>query len=84
MKFKPLSQCLSRLERGSWSEMLFGKEPWPLLLLLLACGLGIFVLARDVLPAILAVVVVGLLAHAWLWCNESGDDSGENDVERKP
>jgi glucose/arabinose dehydrogenase len=27
---------------------------------------------------------VGLLAHAWLWCNEAGADAGGDDVEGKP
>ncbi len=75
MKPNLLLNCRSRLARASWSDILFGEEFWPMLLLLLACGLGFFVLARDALPAILAVVLVGLLAHAWLWCRAAEADA---------
>lgn len=84
MKSNSLSDCLSRLERGSWSEILFGDDPWAMLLLLTASGLGLFVLAREALPAILGIVLLGLLAHAWLWCRaEAGDLGGAEDADGK-
>ena len=79
MKANPLSDCLSRLRRASWSEILFGDDPWVMLLLLTACGLGFFVLARDALPVVLVVVLVGVLAHAGLWCRDAAGEAADSD-----
>jgi hypothetical protein len=79
MKTHPFLDCLSRLDRASWSKILFGDDPWAMLLLLTACGLGILVLAREALPAILGVVLVGLLVHAWLWCRATAREAAESD-----
>ena len=84
MKANSLRDCLSRLRKASWSEILFGDDPWAILLLLTACGLGILVLARDALPAILGVVLAGVLAHAWLWCRAEAKEAAESeDADRK-
>lgn len=77
MKTNPLSDCLSRLDRAPWSEILFGEDPWAMLLLLTACGLGFLVLARDALPAIMGVVLLALLVHAWLWCRAQARDAAD-------
>lgn len=50
----------------SWAGLLFGDDPWPMLVVMLACGLLIFILARDALPAVLIVVLIGLAANIWL------------------
>ena len=50
----------------SWARLLFGEDPWPMLLAMLACGMLVYLLAREAVPAILAVVVTTLAAHAWL------------------
>lgn len=48
-----------------WARLLFGDDPWPMLLALLACGIVVYVLMREALPAILAVVLLGLAANDW-------------------
>lgn len=84
MKANSLSDCLSRMRRASWSEILFGDDPWIMLLLLTACGLGFLVLARDALPAILGVVLVAVLVHAWLWCRaEASEAADDADADKK-
>lgn len=50
----------------SWAGLLFGEDPWPMLVVMLACGLLIYILARDALPAVLIVVLIGLAANIWL------------------
>ncbi|HRH80915.1 MAG TPA: hypothetical protein PLW81_07705 [Thiobacillaceae bacterium] len=50
----------------AWARLLFGEDPWPMLLAMLACGMLVYLLAREAVPAILAVVVTALAAHAWL------------------
>lgn len=49
----------------SWASLLFGDDPWPMLLVLLAIGFIVYILAREAVPAILAVVLVGLAANVW-------------------
>lgn len=53
-----------------WARLLFGDDPWIMLLVIVACGFLFYVLARDALPAILGVIVIGLAAHAWLMRQE--------------
>ena len=75
-----LKACLEGL---SWSRVLFGDEPWPMLFLLLACGMVLTVLARDALPAILAVVILALAAHAWVWCqSQRAEADAESEARR--
>lgn len=63
-----------------WARLLFGDDPWPMLLVIVAVGFLLYILARDALPAILGVVVTGLAAHAWLMRREERDraDAGED------
>jgi hypothetical protein len=53
--------------KASWAGLLFGEEPWLMLLALLACGLLTFILVQQTVAAILAVVLVSLVANAWCW-----------------
>lgn len=59
-----------------WARLLFGDDPWIMLLVIVACGFLLYVLARDALPAILGVLLIGLAAHAWLMRrdNRTNDD----------
>ncbi len=60
-----------------WARLLFGDDPWPMLLVIVAVGFLLYILARDALPAILGVVVIGLAAHAWLMGREERDKADE-------
>jgi len=53
--------------RASCAALLFGEEPWLILLALLACGLLTFILVQETVAATLAVVLVSLGANAWCW-----------------
>lgn len=68
---------------STWASLLFGDDPWPMLLALLACGMLIFILARDAVPAILAVVLAGVAAHAWLMRRADGEAEAEAEAEQE-
>ncbi len=53
-----------------WARWLFGNDPWPMLLVIVACGFLLYLLTQDALPAIVGVLLIGLLAHAWLMRRE--------------
>jgi len=57
--------------------MLFGDDPWPILLLIVAVGFLLYFLAREALPAILGAILIGLVAHAWLLNREKRDAHDE-------
>jgi len=73
----PPDNCRTRLCEARWSQILFGDEPWPMLIALLVCGFIFNILARDYLPAVLVVVFLAVLAHAWLWCTMPPMESSE-------
>lgn len=78
MNSEPASNdCRSRLREARWGQVLFGDDPWPMLVALLVCGFIFNILARDYLPAILVVVILAVLAHAWLWCHTQPEESSE-------
>lgn len=52
--------------KGTLYHLLFGREPWPFLLVLLACGLGLLALVGSSLLAIPVVVLVCVIAYIWL------------------
>ena len=60
-------QSANRRGDPPWARLLFGEEPWLMLLAMLSCGLIIYILAGNAVPAILAVVLVGLAANAVCW-----------------
>lgn len=66
----------------SWASLLFGDDPWPMLLVIVAVGFLLYILARDALPAILGVVVLGVAAHAWLMRRDNRDRADPDDEER--
>lgn len=68
-----------RKAEPAWARLLFGEDPWLMLLALLACGLLVYLLAREAVPAILAVVLAGLAAQAWL---QRRDDAAAATEER--
>lgn len=61
-----------------WARILFGDDPWPILLLIVACGFLLYILAREALPAILGVLLIGLVAHAWLMHRDKADAGDED------
>jgi len=65
-----------------WACLLFGDDPWPMLLVIVACGFLLYILARDALPAILGVVVIGLAAHAWLMRRDNREGADADDEEQ--
>lgn len=65
-----------------WARLLFGDDPWPILLIIVAGGFLLYILARDALPAILGVVVIGLTAHAWLMRRDNRDRADPDDEEQ--
>jgi hypothetical protein len=72
--------------KGTLYHLLFGREPWPFLLVLLACGLGLLALVGSSLLAIPVVVLVCVMAYIWL--SRKGSDEKEaaspDDQERTP
>lgn len=48
-----------------WTRLLFGDDSWPMLLVMLACGYLLYLLAPGALPAILVVVLIGLAVKVW-------------------
>ncbi len=44
-----------------WARLLFGDDPWPMLLVIVAVGFLLYILARDALPAILGVVLANMM-----------------------
>lgn len=73
-EYEPTS---SEPDAPPWARLLFGDEPWLMLLALLACGLITYILAREAIPAILAVVLAGLAANAWWARHAEPADEGE-------
>lgn len=65
-----------------WARLLFGDDPWPMLLVIVAVGFLLYILARDALPAILGVVVLGVAAHAWLMHKEARVGADADDEEK--
>ncbi len=64
-----------------WARLLFGDDPWPMLLVIVACGFLLYILAQDALPAILGVILTGLAANAWLMHRERRD-KGDDEESR--
>lgn len=71
------NQLDAETDEPAWARLLFGEDPWPMLLAMLACGMLVYLLAREAVPAILAVIVTTLAAHAWLL--RRGDSSVEKE-----
>ena len=63
-----LKVCLTRVREVSPSRVLFGDEPWLVLLALIVCGFVFYPLVRDEWPWLVVVAAVGALAHVWYWC----------------
>jgi predicted MFS family arabinose efflux permease len=76
-------KCLSRLREARWSQVLFGDEPWPILVSLLICGFIFKILGWHYLPAVIVLVILALLAHAWLWCHTPPEDDREEAAQSK-
>lgn len=72
--------------KGTLYHLLFGSQPWPFLLVLLACGLGLLALVGSSLLAIPVVVLVCVIAYIWL--TRKGPDEEEtaapDDQKRTP
>lgn len=62
-----------------WSRLLFGDDPWSMLLVIVVCGFLLYILARDALPAILGMLVIGLAANAWLMRREHRDQADDEE-----
>lgn len=62
-----------------WARLLFGDDPWVMLLVMVASGFLLYVLARDALPAIIGVLVIGLAANAWLMRREDRDQADDEE-----
>lgn len=70
--------------KGTLYHLLFGNEPWPFLLVILACGLGLLALSDSFLWAILGTVLVVILARALLWGQVSGEGQTSDSDEGQP
>lgn len=69
-----LQLCLPRLRQVSPSRVLFGDEPWLVLLALVVGGFVFYPLLRDDWPWLLLVLVLAALAHLWHWCSQETQD----------
>lgn len=78
-----LKVCLTRVREVSPSQVLFGDEPWLVLLAVVVGGFVFYPLVRDGWPWLVVVLLLAALAHVWYWCcqeasaRRSGHSEGE-------
>jgi hypothetical protein len=63
-----LKVCLTRVRGVSPSRVLFGDEPWLVLLAVVVGGFVFYPLMRDEWPWLVLVLLMAALAHVWYWC----------------
>lgn len=63
-----LKVCLTRVREVSPAQVLFGEEPWMVLVAVVIGGFVFYPLLREAWPWLLAVLLLAALAHVWYWC----------------
>jgi hypothetical protein len=58
--------------------VLFGDEPWVVLMAVVVGGFAFYPLVRDEWPWLLVVVMVAVIVHAWYWCCQEARAHGAN------
>lgn len=73
-----MKALLARVRQVSPSQVLFGEEPFLVLLALVVGGFVFYPLFEDEWPWLLAMVLLGGVAHVWSWCQEVRFQGGGN------
>lgn len=78
-----LKLCLGRARHASPSQVLFGDEPWMVLLGVVVVGFVFFPLLRDDWPWLLVVLLLAVLIHIWHWCCHEAQAPGSEPADRE-